>query len=988
MFSDKSSQNIGEFFTSSKAIETKITAHNVQFFLERPMRQRTLFQHYVVFALWAGLAFALFTSTMFAQTKGIITGRVADSSGAVLQGARVELQPKGTTITTNERGEFTFINVPPGAYIVSISYVGFETRSQSVLVASTPVEAVNVQLKVKSQNEEIIVTAARAHGEAEAINRTRGAENILQVIPAEVITSLPNANIADALGRLPSVTLERDEGEGKYVQIRGTEPRLSNVTIDGVNVPSPEGGVRQIKLDSVASDLVESVEVNKTLQANQDGDGIGGSVNLKTKTAGDIPTINLYGLGGYTPIIGGRGVDQFGGTIGRRFGPNKKLGILIGSTYDWNGRGINDIEPSPTVTSVAPQYDSIDLRDYQYYRTRWGMAGSADYKLNENSSIYLRGLYSDFQDYGNKWVYSLNNGDSPKASLDWRRPDYAVGSIVLGGRHVFRNSWLDWDTSAARSRTLSSGGNGGADFSWNGPDVSASCVDDPANTPDKFRPIFSAGCFTPGAADTTDIRNYKLKTFDLPSTGLSAQLNLQASASYAQQYHLGSHYGIFEFGGKIRNAHKFDDSRQLEADFSKLTVNVPAAQFMGTFTDPNYYDKTYHFTNTPDYNLVKTFALASGLLVPIDTGANFDLIERVSAGYVMNTIDLTKRLHMVAGLRFEATHVSTLSFDQADNTVSPPGGSDYLDVLPSVSLRYALTKDSGIRAVFSRGISRPDPQDIAQATGILDTSGAIAKITVGNPNLKAEHSNNYDLLFEQYLNPVGVIQAGFFYKQLSDPIVNGISAESPTLFPGAVEAGFPFVQVNQVQNIGSAHLFGFEVAYSQRLSRLPGVLKGAGISANYSYTNSRTDGLQGLLRDDHPALLRQAPNTWNISPTYDTRKFSMRVGMTYNSAMIFGYQFTNLQVDPAAGVIPLPPDQITAGGIKGPGGDIYLYSHLQLDVQGSYKIARNFSAYAYGLNLNNEVFGFYNGSPQYVLQREYYKPTYAAGLRYTFSGEK
>ena len=941
------------------------------------MRQHSLFG-ITYLALW--LTCSHFAPTMFAQTKGVINGRVADLAEPYCKALAWNYSPKElpsprTNVVNSRLSMYRRWRYHPSHTL------GLRLHCAGRVY---PVEAVNVRLKVKSQNDEIIVTAPRAHGEAEAINRTRGAENVLQVIPAEVITSLPNANIADALGRLPSVTLERDEGEGKYVQIRGTEPRLSNVTIDGVNVPSPEGGVRQIKLDSVASDLVESVEVNKTLQANQDGDGIGGSVNLKTKTAGDVPTLTLYGLGGYTPITGGRGVDQFGGTIGHRFGPNKKLGILIGSTYDWNGRGINDIEPSPTVTSLAPQYDSIDLRDYQYYRTRWGLAGSADYKLNEGSSIYLRGLYSDFQDYGNKWVYSLNNGDNPKASLDWRRPDYAVGSIVLGGKHVFRNSWLDWDTSVARSRTLSSGGNGGADFSWNGPDVGASCVDDPANTKDKFRPIFSAGCFTPGTADTTDIRNYKLKTFDLPSTGLSAQLNLQASASYAQQYHLGSHYGIFEFGGKIRNAHKFDDSRQLEADFSGLTI--PAAQFMGTFTDPNYYDKTYHFTNTPDYNLVKTFALSSGLLAPIDTGANFDLIERVSAGYLMNTIDLTKRLHVVAGVRFEGTHVATLSFDQADNTVSPPGGSDYLDVLPSVSLRYALTKDSGIRAVFSRGISRPDPQDIAQATGILDTSGAIAKITVGNPNLKAEHSNNYDLLFEQYLNPVGVIQAGFFYKQLSDPIVNGIFAESPTLFPGA--EGFPFVQVSQAQNIGSAHLFGFEVAYSQRLSRLPGVLKGAGISANYSYTNSRTDGLQGLLRDDHPALLRQAPNTWNISPTYDTRKFSMRAGMTYNSAMIFGYQFQNLQVDPAAGVIPVAAADLTAGGLKGPGGDNYLYSHFQLDVQGSYKIARNLSVYAYGLNLNNEAFGFYNGSPQYVVQREYYKPTYAAGLRYTFSREK
>ncbi len=954
------------------------------------MKKHAPFHHHLAFVLWVGLAFALFTPTMFAQNKGIITGRASDSSGAVLQGAFVELQPKGVTVTTNAQGEFTFTNVPQGEYTITISCVGFETFSKNVTVSSTPAESINASLKVKSKNEEIIVIAPRAHGEAEAINRTRGADNILQVIPSDVITSLPNANIADALGRLPSVTIERDEGEGKYVQIRGTEPRLSNVTIDGVNVPSPESGVRQIKLDTLASDLVESVEVNKTLQANQDGDGIGGSVNLKTKTAGDVPSVSLYGLGGYTPIIGGRGVDQFGGTVGHRFGTSKKLGILFGGTYDWNGRGINDIEPSPTTSSLAPHYDSIDLRDYQYYRTRWGLAGSTDYKLGEGSSVYLRGLYSTFRNWGHKWVYTLNDGDVPKASQDWRRPDFAIGNLVLGGRHLFRTSWLSWDTSVARSRALN--GSGGANFSWAGDDasqaaISSNCFDDPTNTKDAFRPIFSSGCFTPGALDATDIRNYNLTRFSLPSTGLSAQLNLQASASFAQQYHLGSHYGTFEFGGKIRNAHKFDDTQALTARFTSV---VPAAQFLGTFTDPGYYDQTYHFTNTPDYTKVRSFAIASGAISASGVnGANYNLIERVSAGYLMNTLDLTGRLRLVAGVRFEATHVDTRSFDSATNTVTIPGGGDYLDVLPSVSLRIGLKKDSALRLVYSRGLARPDPQDIAQASSTLDTTPTPNVITLGNPNLKAEHSNNYDLLFEQYLNPVGIIQAGFFYKQLGAPIVNGQFAENPSLFASQNPTS-PFVLVSQVQNIGSAHVLGFEIGYSQRLSFLPGVLKGLGISSNYSRTSSEASGLQGLFRDDHPALLRQAPNTWNISPTFDTKRFSMRIGMTYNDAMIFAYQFKDLTTGPN-GIIPIAPADLAlsaVGGVKGPGGDNYLYAHFQLDVQGSYKITRHFSAYAYGLNLNNEVFGFYNGSPQYVVQREYYKPTYAGGIRYTFSGEK
>ena len=295
--------------------------------------------------------------------KGAINGVVQDQGGAFLQGARIEMKPQLRPVTTNGQGEFTIADVPAGTYVVTVSYVGFSPYTTSVTVAAGQTARIDAKLEIASAADVVEVVAARPRGEAEAINRTLAAENILQVLPSEVIVSLPNANIADALGRMASVTIERDEGEGKYVQIRGTEPRLSNTMVDGVTIPSPESGVRQIKLDTIASDLVDSVEINKTLQANIDGDGIGGSVNLVTKTATDTPSIDAYGIGGYTPIIGGRTVDQFGTTIGRRFGQSKKFGLLVGGTYDFNSRGINDIEPSPTTDSLTPHYDSLDLRD-------------------------------------------------------------------------------------------------------------------------------------------------------------------------------------------------------------------------------------------------------------------------------------------------------------------------------------------------------------------------------------------------------------------------------------------------------------------------------------------------------------------------------------------------------------------------------------------------------------------------------------------------
>jgi outer membrane receptor protein involved in Fe transport len=319
-----------------------------------------------LFFIWL-FTFGLATSQ---TSRGTVTGRVVDSSGAILQGAKIHLEPRSLTLASDAQGEFGITDLTPGAYKVTISYVGFSPFETDVAVVAGEIQHVNARLAVTSTSEQVIVTAEWPRGEAESINRTRMADNILQVLPAEVITSLPNANVADALGRLPSVTLERIEGEGVYVQVRSTEPRLTNVMINGISVPAPEPGVRQVRLDTIPADLVESVEINKTLAPNLDGDGIGGSVNLKTKTAGEFPTLNLYGIGGYDPILGGVGNDQLGGTIGHRFGKEKKLGILFGGSYDYNGRGINNLQPglircppSASQFTITTLFTNIDITE-------------------------------------------------------------------------------------------------------------------------------------------------------------------------------------------------------------------------------------------------------------------------------------------------------------------------------------------------------------------------------------------------------------------------------------------------------------------------------------------------------------------------------------------------------------------------------------------------------------------------------------------------
>lgn len=944
------------------------------------------------------------------QNNGSIVGSVKDPSGAILKGAQVSVKSQDINVISDEKGLFVIKGLAPGNYSLTISYVGFAPLEKGVTVSAGQTANVAAVLQVQSTSQNVLVTAPRAGGEAEAINLERTADNIVQVLPAEVIRSLPNANMADALGRLPSITLERDEGEGKYVQVRGTEPRLTNTTINGINVPSPEPGVRQIKFDAIPADIVEAVDVSKTLQANMEGDGIGGSVNLVTKTATERPTLSVGGVGGYTPIVNGRGLTEAAGTVGQRFGANKKFGALIGASYDWNGRGIDDIEPVPDLATLpggqtVSWKDAIDIREYRYFRSRWGLAGGLDYSLGDGSDIYLKGLYSDFHNYGDRWVYSLTdntpvfNSNIPSQypngitllgangcgfdsntgvetctgtasfNAQLRNPDISIGSLMLGGKHNLTTSWFSWDLSASRGFY----GNSPYDTaSFAAPSGPSSCQYDFLNTSNKYLPRWTDACYSEAynasALTLNDVNR---------SLGPSSQLNLQAAGAGANRYHIGSRLATIEVGGHFRNVHKFSDAYSVD-----YTPNgsIPLASFPNRLINTDYYNGgNYHLGYNARFEDVFAFVKANPGMFAFSTTAGqdaqeFDLIEKVGAGYVMNTVDLSSRLRLIAGLRVEHTSDDVLNFAFGDNNVIVPNkfSGSYTTVLPSASLKYAVGTDSYLRFVYARALSRPDPQDIAQALDwTINGNGANRnQVSFGNANLKAETGDDIDVLYDHYLKPFGIVSLGYFYKYLRDPIITHSFILNNYLPPGAPPVDRGTYLASQPVNAGHAWVTGFEAAYLQHFSSLPGAWGGLGLSANYGYTTSGTSGIDG--RSDHPRLPRTSPNALNISPTYDRGRVSLRVGMSYNQASIFQYQFQDG----------------TPGGLKGPLSDIYFYTHFQVDAQGSVRLGKGLTFVVYGLNLNNEVFGFYQGSPGYMIQREYYQPTFAGGIRWSPRREK
>jgi TonB-dependent receptor len=976
------------------------------------------------------LLFLLLPLVCVSQTgKGSLRGHVSDASESVIQSARVVVTPGNIVTTSDSLGDFVVTGLVPGSYAVTVTSVGFKQMVQTVTVTGGQVTPLNAVLQVASSNEQVVVTAGSGQDMVQAVNEEITSPNIVNVMPATEILALPNANVADAIGRLPGVTVQRDEGEAVYVQVRGLDPRLTNTTIDGVTIPSPESNVRQVLLATIPADMVQSIVLNKTLSANQDADGIGGSVNMVTKLAGEAPTFDAISTLGYSPIMNGRYMGLVNFTVGKRFGATKRWGIIASASYDYNGRGYNDIEPQPDLNpdnsaSMAPYYDDLTLREYRQQRLRWGGTLGADYKISDHSSLAAHFILTDFKDWGDKWTYQVTTDGKPKFKYSIRHPDFALGSLSIGGNHVFNNKWFTWGSAVSRGRELDAGGNPGGAFDASSAlkSVGKGCDYVSGLNGDPYRPQWSAPCMVPNtttpSSDIYSLSNYTLDNINT-SSGQATQLNLQEWGAMGFNYHLGAHSATLEFGGEFRNAHKgqnaytptYDYCPQADPGYTPPICSdaadnanpVNSEMFASGFQDPHYYDGTYHMGEMTDHYKVDQYLAANPGLLPLDIpatrsssdSANYDLIERVSAGYIMNTFHFD-RLSLQLGLRLEATHEYALGY--LVNPAAGPNGNgtdnggnwigttpvthsqDYIDPLPSIQARYAFTPATAVRAVYARGISRPNQYDLVPYVSPTGNNPVVA--TIGSPNELPTHANNYDLLLEQELKPFGLIQTGFFYKQLTNPIV---TANVPCMGSClAVVPGTPAGSLAQEDANGSnAFVWGLEFGLQQKFTNLPGAFRGLGLMANYSYNESGISGLPQ--RTDSPSLMGTAKHAFNIEPAYEFGRYGVHMGMSYNGSNIYAYQYysTASGIAECGNPNPNPTDAAPLNGpINGPCGDNYFYPHFQVDAQVSVRLYRGLQLQVEGLDLNNEVFGFYNGSPQFMTQREYYKPTYSASLRW------
>ena len=938
-------------------------------------------------ALCSALAFA----PASAQSAGALRGTVADSSGHPLAGASVHIG--GTTLGTiaDSSGRYHVTRIPAGSHIVRVQLMGFAAESAAVQIVDGGSVEHDFRLHPSVAILGSLVVNAQRMGESQAaaVAQRQQAPNVVAVLAGDVIRALPNANAAEAAGHMPGVTTERDEGEGKSIEVRGTEPRLSNVTIDGAHVPGTLKGSRVPKLDDIPSDILGAIEVSKTLTADMDADAIGGSVNLVTKTPEGDPQGYISGQYGAVTLLS-RSQYQGGFAYGGRFGKDGKLGMLIGGSVDRNGRVINDMEPG-WATDDAGNAIPIEWnqRDYVYRRTRYGLGGDVDYRFSNGSNIAIKGLFSRLENFGTTYYSdivtgatpSTFNGNGDSASAGGR--GYATGVEVsqIAGNHTPLDQLYGGTMSgrtqlgpfaaklivnAART-TENIHDHRFSPFVYDGPGGQGLTV--AYNASDTKTPTYSwansamqSGVDSPGNYSLTDYH-----TDDLITTGLDFGTGVDLSAPWRTSEN-SSWTNEVRFGGKFRLENK-DYTRMSAQWHSDNPIGLMSA--LGSFSDPHYYSHIspgFAIGPMPNEPLTRSLEAADGFTNVTDTLANIlgslSGREDVYAAYVSNTATLG-RFELYLGLRMEHTVATYIGHSVSQDTTGAvtaintvPGSQKYTDLFPSAQLKFTTSPETDIRFAFTRGLARPDYSQLAPS--LQGTQGGNItnpeNLTTGNPALKAQHAWNYDLLAEHFFPSVGVLSGGVFYKSLSDFIFN-----KTFVYNGPITE-FDGQHGTRPENGGSGHLFGIEAEWNQRFVFLPGWWAGFGIDANYTYTQSRV--LVDPTTNRFNKLQRQAPNLANVALTYNNGRVSSRLGWSYQGANIFDY----------------------GDGTPTPNGDVYMYAHSQFDGSIMFNLTQRLQLQLQALNINNAVFGFFAGTPQhdYSLQREYYGQTIYFGTKYDF----
>jgi len=902
--------------------------------------------------------------SLYAQGKGVIKGKIVDEKNLSLVGANVFEKSLGLAGATDQKGEFIFVNVSEGKYELMVSYLGYKTVTVQTEVIAGKTALVNISMKETDiLVGEVTVRGERLSGQSKALSQQRSNDNITNIISSEQVGRFPDANIGDALKRIPAINVYYDQGEARFANVRGTEPKLNSIMINGERMPSAEGETRAVQLDLVPSDMVQTIEVSKAVTPEMDGDAIGGAINLITRSAPN--GLRLSGtLGSGYNFLSEK--PQYIGSFvaGQRFLDNK-LGLVLSGSYHDHNLGSDNAEGHWIKDGATGKVyaDQWDIREYQVRRLRQSISGALDYELSPTSKLNMNAIYNHRNDWENRYRLTFDkltlpdaSGVVPKARIrrqvkggigndendNARLEDQRTYSLSLGGQHLLGDLLnMNWALSYSKA-------------SEERPNerylryvVKSAPVS--VNTADLEKPYF-----TP-----TDLTKVKLSdfTFDelteeyqfTEEKNLNARLNFELPISTTIEYK-----SVLKFGGKFKSKDKKRDNNF----FSYKPLNgltTLATTTYSDYTNSGFLAGNYSAGIFPTNKFLgslnlKDKSLFTEINEPAEyAAANFTATENVIAGFAQLNQSIGDKLLLMAGLRIENTSVEYEGNEFNDDTekITPTKGDEsYLDVMPGLHFKYSFDENTIIRAAWTNTLARPDYYSLVPYRNIAVDD---EELSLGNPTLKPTRSMNFDLMAEKYFESIGLMSAGVFYKSIKDFIY--VHVQEKYVF------NLKEYKLFQPRNGGEATLFGFETAFQRQLDFLPSFLRNLGVYFNYTYTSSETDN--PAYGGKKIALPGTAPHTLNSALTYQDG--SLTVGLSLN--------YTDAYLDP--GETDLTP-----------GLERYYDSSTYLDLTGSYQFMKGLRLFFEVNNILNQPLRFYAGESNRTYQAEYYDRRFSAGFKF------
>ncbi|AOS23480.1 TonB-dependent receptor [Xanthomonas oryzae pv. oryzae] len=739
------------------------------------------------------------------------------------------------------------------------------------------------------------------------------------------------------------------------------ELESSQVTIDGMNMGTPEDGTRSTPLDVIPSDSTERLKVVKSPTPDMPGDSIGGAIQVESTSAFDRDGRTLRGSieGSHQSLFrktSPNGAFNYSDIVGGTFG------VAVGVNYQDRELESDNTEVAYEIFEGGADDDlfagEVQRRKYFIERTRMGANLNLDWRPDADNRYYLRSLYSRFDDAEtrHRTIFGLSDGevsangdgtydvadlpaDSISKRVRYRTKQEDNMAVSVGGENRLSSATVDYKVGYTKT-TEHVNDEKEARFNYDGDDLSAT-VDQRSGI---ARLWFSDNGWQ--SNDDFVFDRFVIAPKQVDDSERSAQINVRFDGE-----HSSLKVGVL---GRWRERDVNVDESELRRgpaiDLSDWTKAAPEHRG-GTLGESIGSDGMRRYWNT------------SGTLYsarPQDVGGNlqtslqddYNASEDVFATYAMGTCDIGA-LRMIAGVRVENTQFNATGnqVDVAPNgrtaTVTPrEASSSYSNVLPGLHLRYDSGNDWVLRFAANKTLSRPSFGDVSPRVSINRGDN---EVSIGNPDLNAYRSQNLDLSFEKYIGSTGLISLGVFHKSIDDYIVQTLNTN---------DAEFPGFQVTRAINGDTAKVRGAEFNWQQTLDFLPegwnGVLVGASASAT-ALDSDFDPGLTNRAGDDF-MLPRSSRRIYSGHLGYEKYGFSARVAAVYRS-----------------------PYLDTIGQSRA--YDIYVAPHTQMDFSMSYQFNSHVSLYLEAQNLLDEPLELYQGIPSRTLQNEEYGRTYALGLK-------